>query len=75
MKLYSYKGDIILDPFNGSGQTTKVAHNFARKYVGIDLMNEYVSLAKLRLDRESMHIRADALIAKWQKIRSHYIPN
>jgi len=39
------------------------------------LMNEYVSLAKLRLDRESMHIRPDALIAKWQKIPSHYIPN
>lgn len=73
MKLYSYEDDIILDPFNGSGQTTKVAHNFARRYMGIDLMNEYVSLAKLRLDRESLHIRPDALIAKWQKIRSHYM--
>jgi modification methylase len=73
MKLYSYEGDIILDPFNGSGQTTKVAHNFARRYIGIDLMNEYVSLAKLRLDSESLHIRPDALIAKWQKIRSHYM--
>ena len=25
MKLYSHKGDTVLDPFNGSGQTTKVA--------------------------------------------------
>ncbi len=75
MKLYSYESDIILDPFNGSGQTTKVAHNFDRRYIGIDLMNEYVSLAKLRLDTESLHIRPDALIAKWQKIRSHYMTN
>jgi hypothetical protein len=27
----------------------------------------------LRLDRESLHIRPDALIAKWQKIQSHYM--
>jgi site-specific DNA-methyltransferase (adenine-specific) len=75
MKLYSYEGDFVLDPFNGSGQTTKVAHNFGRRYIGIDLMNEYVSLAKLRLDKESIHIRPDALIAKWQKVRSHYVTN
>jgi site-specific DNA-methyltransferase (adenine-specific) len=75
MKLYSYEGDLVLDPFNGSGQTTKVAHNFGRRYIGIDLMNEYVSLAKLRIDKESIHIRPDALIAKWQKVRSHYLAN
>jgi site-specific DNA-methyltransferase (adenine-specific) len=75
MKLYSYEGDFVLDPFNGSGQTTKVAHNFGRRYIGIDLMNEYVSLAKQRIDKESIHIRPDALIAKWQKVRSHYLTN
>ncbi|HEX5519609.1 MAG TPA: site-specific DNA-methyltransferase, partial [Candidatus Nitrosocosmicus sp.] len=36
MKLYSYIGDIILDPFNGSGQTTKVAYNLDRHFLGID---------------------------------------
>ena len=75
MKLYSYEGDLMLDPFNGSGQTTKVAHNFGRRYIGIDLMSEYVSLAKRRIDKESIHIRPDALIAKWQKVRSHYVTN
>ncbi len=72
MRLYSYEGDIILDPFNGSGQTTKVAHNLARRYLGIDLVSEYVSLAKSRLDTK-LHIRPEALIAKWQKILSHYM--
>lgn len=75
MKLYSYENDIILDPFNGSGQTTKVAHNFSRKYIGIDMIREYVALAKLRLSEEPIHIRPEALIARWHKIPSHYIAN
>ncbi len=71
MKLYSYEDDVILDPFNGSGQTTKVAHHFGRRYIGIDLVKEYVELAKLRIAREPLHIRDEALIANWKKIPSH----
>lgn len=72
MKLYSYENDTILDPFNGSGQTTKVAHRFGRRYVGIDTVNEYVELAKMRIASEPLHIRNEALIANWKKIPSHY---
>jgi hypothetical protein len=43
--------------------------------MGIDLMSEYVALAKSRINKESLHIRPEALIAKWQKIRSHYLAN
>jgi DNA modification methylase len=73
MKLYSYEGDIVLDPFNGSGQTTKVAHHFSRRYLGIDVVKEYVELAKLRIAGEPLHIRNEALIANWKKIPSHYM--
>ena len=45
MQLYSYKGDTILDPFNGSGQTTKVASHLERHYIGIDIIKEYNRLA------------------------------
>jgi len=72
MKLYSYENDTVLDPFNGSGQTTKVAHHFGRRYVGIDLVKEYVNLAKSRIASEPLHIRNEALIANWKKIPSHY---
>ena len=72
MKLYSYENDTVLDPFNGSGQTTKVAHRFGRRYVGIDTVNEYVELAKIRIASEPLHIRNEALIANWKKIPSHY---
>jgi site-specific DNA-methyltransferase (adenine-specific) len=72
MKLYSYRGDVVLDPFNGSGQTTKVAHHFERRYIGIDVVREYVNLAKSRIRSEPIHIRNEALIANWKKIPSHY---
>jgi site-specific DNA-methyltransferase (adenine-specific) len=72
MKLYSYENDTVLDPFNGSGQTTKVAHRFGRCYVGIDIVKEYVELAKMRIASEPLHIRNEALIANWKKIPSHY---
>jgi site-specific DNA-methyltransferase (adenine-specific) len=71
MKLYSYEGDTILDPFNGSGQTTKVASHFNRRYIGIEIVNEYTQLAMARLAEEQLHIRSEALIANWKKIPSH----
>lgn len=73
MKLYSYIGDIILDPFNGSGQTTKVAYNLDRHFLGIDIKQEYVDLAKNRLLNEPLHIRPEVLIANWKKISSHVV--
>lgn len=73
MKLYSYKGDTILDPFNGSGQTTKVASHFKRRYVGMDIIEDYVKLARERLKEEGLHIRPNALIANWRKIPSHFV--
>ena len=72
MKLYSYEGDTVLDPFNGSGQTTKVAFHFQRHYIGIDTIKEYIKLAKSRLADEPLHIRPEVLIANWKKIPSHY---
>lgn len=50
--LYSKEGDIVLDPMNGSGQTTKVAKNLNRKFIGIDKRKSYVALAKRRLTQK-----------------------
>jgi site-specific DNA-methyltransferase (adenine-specific) len=73
MKLYSYIGDIVLDPFNGSGQTTKVAYNLDRHFLGVDIKQEYVDLAKSRVSNEPLHIRPEVLIANWKKIASHIV--
>ena len=49
LKLFSYKNDIVLDPFNGVGTTTKVAKLLGRKFVGIDISSKYCETAKKRL--------------------------
>ncbi len=49
LKLFSYKNDIILDPFNGAGTTTKVAKQLNRKFIGIDISEEYCKTSENRL--------------------------
>lgn len=49
LKLFSYKNDIILDPFNGVGTTTKVAMDLNRHFIGIDIDPIYCETAKKRL--------------------------
>jgi site-specific DNA-methyltransferase (adenine-specific) len=41
---------LVLDPFNGSGTTGVAALQLGRRYVGIDLSDEYLALTKRRLD-------------------------
>ena len=49
VKLFTYKNDIVLDPFCGSGTTLKVAKELDRQYVGYELYENYrdVIMAKL----------------------------
>ena len=46
---WSNEGDIVLDPFMGSGTTAKVARALGRKYIGFEISEEYVKLANKRL--------------------------
>jgi len=65
--MYSYPGDLVLDPFVGSGQTTKVAHWLKRQWVGYEIIPKYVALAARRL-KEPLSIRPQQLIAVFEKI-------
>jgi len=49
ISLYTYTGDIILDPFMGSGSTAIAALKSDRKYVGYDIDPEYIKLAEERI--------------------------
>ena len=51
IKTYSNKGDIILDPFIGSGTTAVAAVNTERKYIGFEQDDEYFEVAKNRLEK------------------------
>ena len=54
LKLFSFTDDIILDPFNGAGTTTAVASKINRRYLGIDISDEYCNTAEKRLLEESI---------------------
>jgi len=49
VRLYSYVGDVVLDPFAGSGTTCVAAAQNGRHYVGFDVAEEYCALARQRL--------------------------
>jgi DNA modification methylase len=49
IRLFSYTGDVVLDPFMGSGSTCVAAKQAGRHYVGFDTQAEYVALAQKRL--------------------------
>ena len=53
IKLFSFVGDVVLDPFMGSGSTmiASILHN--RKGVGIEIDNEYCVIAKKRIFEET----------------------
>ncbi len=48
IQLYSFKTDIILDPFMGSGTTAVAALKSDRKFVGFEINQEYIDLTKKR---------------------------
>jgi site-specific DNA-methyltransferase (adenine-specific) len=49
IQLYTYKNDIILDPFMGSGSTAIAALKSERKYIGYDIDSEYIKIAENRI--------------------------
>ena len=46
---WSNEGDIVLDPFSGSGTTAKMAKLMGRRYIGIEVNPEYCEIAEERL--------------------------
>jgi site-specific DNA-methyltransferase (adenine-specific) len=49
IELFTVEGDLVLDPFMGSGTTAVAAVQLGRKYVGIELMQEYCDIASKRI--------------------------
>ena len=49
IQLYTFEGEVVLDPFMGSGQTAIAAIRTQRHFVGYDISQEYVQLAERRI--------------------------
>jgi len=52
IRSWSNEGDIVLDPFNGSGTTTKMARELGRHWIGIDVNEEYCEIARRRMAQQ-----------------------
>lgn len=51
IRYYSYVGDLVLDPFMGSGTTAVVAKQLNRHFIGFEIHKEYIDLANRRLEK------------------------
>lgn len=58
MRLFSDKGELVLDPFVGSGSTGVAAIRLGRRFVGWEMNAAYVSIARKRLEaaREQLEL-------------------
>ncbi|MBY0371350.1 site-specific DNA-methyltransferase [bacterium] len=63
IRMFSFVGDTVLDPFLGSGTTTVAAGKWARNSVGVEIDASYMSLAQDRIERELNKLFVSATIA------------
>ncbi len=61
LKLFSFVGDTVLDPFLGSGSTLIAASQHKRKGVGVDIDKKYCDIAISRLQKEAKVLKRDRL--------------
>ena len=52
IKMFTYRGDLVIDPFNGAGTTTLVAKELGRHYVGFDISKKYCEIAERRIEND-----------------------
>ena len=62
IEFYSYENDVILDPFIGSGTTALAAIELNRHYVGYDISQEYVDLAKKKINEIKSQLKLDKFL-------------
>jgi DNA modification methylase len=58
IELYTYEGDVVLDPFMGSGSTAVAGVRTRRRYIGFDTDPDYVARAEARVDAERERLDA-----------------
>lgn len=56
------QGGVVLDMFNGSGTTGVVALKHGRKYIGIDMNEEYIAMATRRIEQETAQVNINDII-------------
>ena len=58
IELYTYVGDVVLDPLAGSGTAAVAALRSGRRFIGYEIDEDYASIARRRVDEERLRTRA-----------------
>ena len=61
IRLFTHKGELVLDPFAGVGTTLVAAQDLGRNAVGFDLQPHYIDLCERRLGQVSLFSRAEQI--------------
>lgn len=67
VEIYTKEGDVVLDPFMGSGSTVLVARNLGRKGVGFEISKQFIKLAKERLSEQYLPKEEDKALEQLTK--------
>lgn len=59
--LFTHEGELVIDPFVGSGTTLLAAQDFNRNAVGFDLQEKYIRLCEKRLENNNLFNQAQQL--------------
>ena len=65
IELYTYRGDLILDPFMGAGTTAVAAVRTGRHYVGFDTDASYLAIAERRIAEERQRLLERSDVLDW----------
>ncbi len=75
IELFTHKGELVLDPFVGSGTTLVSARDTARNAVGFDLNPQYIELTKERLNQQALFADCQQIaICDDARNIAHYLP-
>ena len=65
MITWSNEGDLIYDPFMGSGTTAKISMLLNRNWIGSEISTEYVNIANARLKDTEVEIERESAVGLW----------
>jgi site-specific DNA-methyltransferase (adenine-specific) len=73
IKMFSFVGETVLDPFLGSGTTTKVANILDRSSIGYEINEEYLPIIKDKagIDKSSLFDLGNKFEIRYQKTNNH----
>ena len=62
IQLYTFEGEVVLDPFMGSGQTAIGASQASRSYIGYEVDADYINLAQKRIQQFILEFKSQKVL-------------